>query len=157
MKEITAPEALHKAAAYCSRSEHCISEIREKLRLWGLPSEEAQGVIDRLLKEKFIDEARYCKSFVNDKYKYNRWGRIKIGYALKMKRIPDPLVYDAMDEVIDEDLYRENLLALLREKKKTTRSVNAHDEYGKLYRFAAGRGFDSSEISTAIKQLNGRD
>ncbi|MEG1616749.1 MAG: regulatory protein RecX [Bacteroidales bacterium] len=153
MKSLTQGEALHKAAAYCSKSEHCISEIREKLKQWGTESEDVEPIITRLLKEKFIDENRYCRSFINDKYKYNRWGRIKIGYALRMKKIPDYIVYESMDEVIDEELYRQNLIALLREKKRSAKGINKQEEYAKLFRFAASRGFDCSEISKAIKEM----
>lgn len=150
---LTPGEALHKGAAYCSKSEHCLSEVREKLRQWGTDPDEIQPILDRLLKEKFIDETRYCRSFINDKYKYNRWGRIKIAYALRMKRIPDALIYEAMDEVINEEVYAENLRNLLLEKKKSTRALNPQDMRAKLYRFAAGRGFDSHEIGEAMKQL----
>lgn len=154
MKTFTPAEALHKAAAWCSKSEHCISEIKEKLRQWGIAPEDGETIITRLLKEKFIDEERYCRSFINDKYKYNRWGRIKIGYALRMKRIPDATVYDAMDEVIDEDIYMDNLTDLLKEKSKSVRGANKAEVSAKLYRFAAGRGFDSSEIGKALKTLS---
>ncbi|MEG1585735.1 MAG: regulatory protein RecX [Bacteroidales bacterium] len=151
MKIYSPAEALHKAAAYCSKSEHCISEINEKLRQWGIGTDDADVIIARLQKEKFIDEARYCRSFINDKYKYNRWGRIKIAYALRMKRIPDAIVYEMMDEVINEETYLENLQALIKEKRKTTKGNNPMDIHAKLYRFAAGRGFESSEISRILK------
>ena len=106
--------ALHKAAAYCSRSEHCISEIEEKLSKWGIDKEDSEKIIKRLTEEKFIDQQRFCRSFINDKYKYNKWGRIKIAYALRMKKIDQQTIYDAMDEVINDDLYFENLENLLK-------------------------------------------
>ena len=31
MKELTEKEALYKIAAYCSTTEHCLSEVKEKL------------------------------------------------------------------------------------------------------------------------------
>ena len=43
--------ALHKAAAYCSRSEHCISEIEEKLSKWGIDKEDSEKIIKRLTEE----------------------------------------------------------------------------------------------------------
>lgn len=153
MKTYTPAEALHRAAAYCSKSEHCLSEINDKLRQWGVEKEDADTILERLLKEKFVEEARYCRSFINDKYKYNRWGRIKIAYALRMKRIPDTLIYTTMDEVIDETVYHENLLAIIREKQKSVKGAHKAEVNAKLFRFAAGRGFDSSEISAALKQL----
>ena len=33
-KEYTFNELLHKAASYCSISEHCISEVNDKLKAW---------------------------------------------------------------------------------------------------------------------------
>lgn len=154
MKTYTPAEALHRAAAYCSKSEHCISEINEKLRQWGLEKEDAEAIVTRLLNEKFIDETRYCRSFINDKYKYSRWGRIKIAYALRMKRIPDATVYDMMDEVINEEIYEGNLNALLKEKLKSTKGNHKMEISSKLFRFAAGRGFESSEITKALKDLS---
>lgn len=153
MKTYTPAEALHRAAAYCSKSEHCISEINEKLRQWGVEKPDAEAIVAHLIKEKFIDESRYCRSFINDKYKYSRWGRIKIAYALRSKRVADALIYDTMDEVIDLTLYTENLLSLLKEKQKSTKGAHKSEINAKLFRFAAGRGFDSSEISHALKEL----
>ena len=52
-------------------------------------------IIDRLKAEKYIDEARYCRSFINDKLRFNKWGRKKIEFALKQKQIPLELISDA--------------------------------------------------------------
>ena len=145
--------ALHKAAAYCSRSEHCISEIEEKLSKWGIDKEDSEKIIKRLTEEKFIDQQRFCRSFINDKYKYNKWGRIKIAYALRMKKIDQQTIYDAMDEVINDDLYFENLENLLRDKMKSTKEKQWFEIYPKLYRFAASRGFESYEISSCLNKL----
>ncbi len=40
-KTLTPPEALHRAAALCSSSEHCIADIREKLSRWGIGEPDA--------------------------------------------------------------------------------------------------------------------
>lgn len=43
-------------------------------------------IIDRLVVEKFIDEERYCRAFVNDKFRFAKWGKMKITQALYMKK-----------------------------------------------------------------------
>ena len=48
--------AYDKAAFLCSRSEHCSSDIQEKLKLWGLSAEDAELVIAKLVEEKYIDD-----------------------------------------------------------------------------------------------------
>ena len=88
-KPITPGEALNKAAAYCTLCERCISEVSAKLTAWGVPFTEQEKIIARLIDEKFIDEARYCRAFVNDKLRFNRWGRIKIIATLRYKHLPN--------------------------------------------------------------------
>ena len=55
-KTLTPPEALHRAAALCSSSEHCITDIREKLSRWGIGELDARTIVERLVQERFIDE-----------------------------------------------------------------------------------------------------
>ena len=68
-KTLTPPEALHRAAALCSSSEHCIADIREKLSRWGIGEPDARTIVERLVQERFIDEGRYAIAFAKDKSK----------------------------------------------------------------------------------------
>ena len=76
-KTLTPPEALHRAAALCSSSEHCIADIREKLSRWGIGEPDARTIVERLVQERFIDEGRYAIAFAKDKFRFSGWGRIK--------------------------------------------------------------------------------
>ena len=87
-KPLSPGEALNKAAAYCTLCERCISEVSAKLTAWGVPPDEQEEIIARLIDENFIDKTRYCRAFVNDKVKFNRWGRIMIIAALREKHLP---------------------------------------------------------------------
>ena len=82
-------DALRRAAALCSRQEQCTGQIREKLRSWNVDAELAQRVILKLHEEKFLDDRRYARFYVRDKFKLNRWGRIKITAMLRQKGIQD--------------------------------------------------------------------
>ena len=44
-RDVTKDEALRRAAAYCSRSEHCTGEVRAKLMQWGLAAGDADDVV----------------------------------------------------------------------------------------------------------------
>lgn len=151
MRELTEAEMLHRAAAYCSASERCRQEVEKKILAAGFSPEVAERISERLIKEKFIDEARFCRSFVNDKLRFNRWGRIRIGYELRMKHIPPNLIQEALDE-IDENLYLDILQTLLKEKRKTVKAKDSRDTFYKLLRFAAGRGFESELIMKCLHQ-----
>lgn len=149
VQEITEQDALNKAAAYCSAAEHCISEVRKKLSDWG-GNPHAEVVIARLLKEKFIDEDRYCRSFVNEKIRYNKWGRTKVAQALRQKEVSPDAIREALD-AFDEDEYDEILRQLIRAKARTAKARSDYEKNAKLIRFALGRGF---EMPLITKQLH---
>ena len=90
-------------AAYCSAAEHCKAEVNEKLQKWGLPYEVINRIIDRLVVEKFIDEERYCRAFVNDKFRFAKWGKMKITQALYMKKIPREVTYRYLNDIDREE------------------------------------------------------
>ena len=71
-------EALYKSAAYCSQSEHCISDLRNKLTQWGVMESDWDKIIRYLVDENYINESRYAIAFTKDKFRYNKWGKIKI-------------------------------------------------------------------------------
>lgn len=150
MKQISDPEALNKAAAYCTLCERCISEVKAKLDAWGIGYASQTKIIDRLIDEKFIDENRYCRAFVNDKLRFNHWGRIKIRAKLIEKRLPRELIADALEN-IDEEEYNNVLRTLIANKAKEANTDEERKKKEKLLHFAASRGFEPSII---MKQMN---
>ena len=83
-REYSKEELLNKAEAYCSAAERCISEVQKKITLWG-GELYCNEILSRLISDKFIDETRFAKAFVRDKYRFNKWGSNKIVQALKLK------------------------------------------------------------------------
>ena len=145
-------EILSTLAKYCSQAERCLYDIRKKIKTAGLPEEAEKHIVDRLLQEKFIDEKRFCRSFVNDKFKFNHWGRIKICYELKSRNISPDIYYEAVD-AIDEDEYMSVLTDILKSKKRTVSGRSPQDIFQKLYRFASSRGFESPLIINTLKSI----
>lgn len=152
-RELSENEARYKAEAYCSLSEHCIAEVEDKLRQWGATPETAETIIQHLLKERYIDQERFCIAFVRDKYRFNQWGRIKISQALRTKRIPESTIAVGMKE-IDEQEYMETLSGLITQKKRSIKADTAYELNGKLIRFAIGRGFEMEAILRCVKQAD---
>jgi len=57
-KEMTGRQAYQKLAALCARSEHCQQEMLDKMRQWGVDKEEQAQVMERLIKERYVDDER---------------------------------------------------------------------------------------------------
>ncbi|GHU79042.1 regulatory protein RecX [Bacteroidia bacterium] len=124
-------------------------DIRRKLDTWEIAKEDQHQIIRRLQQEKFLDESRYCKAFVNDKSKYAHWGVHKINYALKKKQIPADLIREALENLNPEE-NREQLRLLIEQKRKTVKGKNEFEIRQKLMRFAVGRGFALEEIEKIL-------
>ncbi len=150
MEDITYEKALHKAAALCSSGEKCEYDIREKLLSWGVDAAASEEVIQYLIREKFLDERRYASFFVKDKFRFNKWGKIKIAYALKQKRVAPSIIQEALD-VIDEDEYLLMLKDILQSKLKSLTYKNEYDKQAKLFHFAQSRGFENGVIAGMLK------
>ena len=146
---MTADEILYKLAAKCSTSEQCLSDIEAKLTKYDLPDEEKTRILRHLVEEKYIDDRRYAEAFVRDKYRFNKWGRIKIAQGLRMKGIDNDTISAAM-EAIDETEYLGILRDLIKAKRKSTHGKNEYEINGKLVRFATGRGFEYASIRQCL-------
>ena len=150
MNKLNYEQALHRLAAYCSRTERCVFDVSRKMDEWEIPSEQQNQIVQKLQKEKFLDEERYCKAFVNDKTKYNRWGIHKIRFELKKKQIPEPLIREALKN-LDPEENRERLRLLIEQKMKSVKGKNEWEIRQKLMRFAASRGFSQEDIDVVLK------
>jgi regulatory protein len=144
--------SLNKSMAQCSHKELCIEDIHKKLALWGVPDDDIDKITGILVKEKFIDEARYATAFVRDKFKYNKWGKVKIASHLKSKRIPSEIISQALGS-IDHDQYVRFLQGLLQVHKRSVKARNQMDLKAKLLRFALSKGFESSLVYDVINEI----
>ena len=110
------------------------------MRRWELDETVQNRVINRLVKERYIDDERYARAFVKDKIRYNKWGRRKMQQALWLKHIDTDIQQRVLDE-IDEKEYLDVLRPLLKQKRKSIRATSDYELNQKLVRFALGRGF----------------
>jgi len=149
MKQKTEQEAYLTLTALCAQAEHCQWEMTEKMRRWELDEEIQARIMQRLVKERYVDDERFAQAFVKDKVKYNKWGRRKIEQALWQKHIDEDIRQRVLDDVDDEE-YLSVLRPLLKQKKKSIKANNDYELNGKLIKFAMGRGFTLDIIRQCI-------
>ena len=148
-KPMSEEQALARLTALCARAEHCTGEMIDKMTKWEI-SEEAQArIMEHLVKNKYIDDERYCRAFVHDKMEYNHWGRRKIEQALYVKHVDKAIQKTVLDEIPDED-FIDILRPLIVQKRRQTRANSEYEMNMKLMRFAASRGFTIEQIRQCI-------
>lgn len=151
-RTITPQNALTRLETLCARSEQCTHDIRQKLYKWGISSSDSCKIIKSLTDRKFIDDNRFAEAFVRDKFRFSKWGRLKIAQALSLKHIPRHIINDTL-ELIDPDDYETTLISTISQKAKSIDMPDSFEGKTRLFRFMASRGFEPSLI---IKIINSR-
>ena len=149
-KEMTEQEAYLQLAALCAQAEHCQQEMHDKMKRWGLDETVRQRVVDRLVRERYVDDERYARAYVKDKIRYQKWGRRKVQQGLWLKHIAEGIQQQVLGEVDDEE-YLSVLKPLLKQKRKTIKAQSDYELNQKLLRFALGRGFTFDIIRQCLE------
>jgi regulatory protein len=144
--------SLEKSMAQCSQKELCSDDIRKKLSLWGVGNEDIDKIIDILKKENFINEDRYATAFVRDKFKYNKWGKVKIASHLRSKKLSAEIISSALS-AIDGEQYIKFIRGLLEGHKRSVKAKNQYDLKAKLLRFGLSKGFESSILYDILNEI----
>ena len=140
------PEALLKRmAGLCAKSEQCIFDIRTKLFKAGLQREKREEIIDYLVANRYLDDARFARSFAGYKVRFAAWGKRKIRMALAAKRIPADFISAALESIDEEDY--EAAITRVIESKKRELDISDSNQRAKLYRHLLSRGFETDIIS----------
>lgn len=154
--KLSEPQALNRIAAYCSRTERCEYDVRKKLTTWELEGDTIKRIIERLKKEKFLDDSRFARSFINDKLKFNKWGRTKIIFELKKRQVSESIYNPILNE-LSTDEFEQQLMHILSIKVKSVKAKNDYEKKTKLIRFALGRGFPMDSSIKCVDKLLGGD
>ena len=142
--------ALKKILHYCNYQERCKKEIYSKLNSFELNNDDMNFIVEFLQEEGFINDERYCRSYVKSKLNLKKWGVNKIRLSLFEKGINKEIIDNVISE-IDKDSYKEELLNLLKNKK-----IDETDPYkrkAKLIRYAVSKGYFLNEVMECVEKL----
>lgn len=145
-------KAYNRASSLCARGEYCSGDIHTRLYKWGVEKSIANKVVAKLIEEQFVDDLRFAKFYVRDKSKFNRWGKEKIVWQLRTKRV-DQAIIDIAIEELDDDEMLETLTGLLIEKNRQIKETDFQKRKASLIRFASGRGFSYDQIKKVLDSI----
>jgi regulatory protein len=145
--------ALKKAMALCASREYCSDDIRNKLDSWGIGTADSDNIITVLVRENFVNDKRYAEAFVKDKYHHNKWGKAKIAFQLRAKRIAPDLINSAL-AALDDDQYRQMIRDTLASHRKLIKAKNKYDLKGKLMRYGLSKGFESHILYDILNEFD---
>ena len=152
-KKVKTPEqALAALMRLCARAEKSQEDARRLMRGWGLAERDAEGVLAKLVRDRFIDDARYAGAFVREKLRLSGWGEYKIRTALQRKRIDRALIDAALAEA-DRSGMDERLRRHLERKARTAKYTTQYELKTKLIRYGLSLGYDYETVVEAASGL----
>lgn len=152
-KKVKTPEqALAALMRLCARAEKSQEDARQLMRGWGLAERDAEGVLAKLVRDRFIDDARYAGAFVREKLRLSGWGEYKIRTALQRKRIDRALIDAALAEA-DRSGMDERLRRQLERKARTAKYTTQYELKTKLIRYGLSLGYDYETVVEAASGL----
>ena len=139
----TPEQALAALMRLCARAERSEEDARRLMTRWGVAPADRERVLERLRRDRFIDDARYAEAFVREKINLSGWGARKIADALHRKRIAREI----------SDLITMCVQNLLRRKVRTTRAATPYELKNKLIRYGLAQGYDYEAVRDAADAL----
>ena len=140
-KSYTIKEATIKLMQYCAYRDRSQKEVEEKLREMRMIPEACEQITIQLMRENFLNEERFARSFVRGKFRIKKWGRIKIKQELKKRDISAPLIKLGFTE-IDDSEYFSTLEKVADKKLKLIKESNPYKRKQKLISYLQQRGFE---------------
>ena len=152
-KKVKTPEqALAALMRLCARAEKSQEDARRLMRGWGLAERDAERVLAKLVRDRFIDDARYAGAFVREKLRLSGWGEYKIRTALQRKRIDRALIDAALAEA-DRSGMDERLRRQLERKARTEKYTTQYELKTNLIRYGLSLGYDYETVVEAASGL----
>lgn len=147
---------IEKLERFCAYQERCVFEVKLKLLRMEVAPDITQKIIDHLVNEKFIDEARFVELFVRSKVNQKGWGRSKIKMELRKRCINDSLIQEAL-LLMNSENEEELLTILLRKRNEQYHSLPNQKRKERLVRFGISKGYSLDMIFKVLASLNGDD
>ncbi len=149
-RDKTPEQALASLMRLCAKAERSSGDAMRLMRRWGLSDADARRVLERLVRDRFIDDRRYAEAFVREKMNLSGWGAYKIGATLRSKGIAQTIIMQAMEQLDGADMH-ERLTTLLTKRLRTLRAKSPFDARTKLLRYALSQGYDYATARECVE------
>ena len=148
----TIKDALKKIEHYCAYQERCHEEVESKLRTMKMDSNEIDQIIAQLIKDNFLNEERFARSFARGKHRIKHWGNVRITSELKFRKINQRLITTALKEITPDE-YFETFEKLALRTWENTRETNTMKKRKKVCDSLLRKGFESALVYEQVTQL----
>lgn len=110
------------------------------------------SIVSDLIKENYLNEERFAKSFARGKFNIKKWGKNRIVNELKQREISKYNINTALKE-IDENDYLDTLDKLAKKRLSQITEINKQKKKKKLADYLLYRGWESHLVYQKLNEL----
>jgi regulatory protein len=150
-KSLNNEQALQKLRHFCRYQERCSNEVRTKLHELGISKPEHEEMVQKLAGENFINDERFAEAFASGRFRVKQWGKRKIRYALKEKKIDEEIIIKALAG-LDAEEYSAVLEKLAFEKFDSLAEEGPAARKKKTIDFLLQKGYEVEFILPTLER-----
>ena len=147
-------EAYIKSIKYIKSKLRTAKEIQKKLIDY--PNDIINYVINRLYKEKYLNDEFYIKSYINDQINLKIIGPTKIKYNLKRLGFNDELIDEKLS-LVDNNIWNTKINKYIQKKINTNHNLSSIMLINKIKNELITKGFYIENINEELKKYNFSD
>lgn len=152
MQSHTVEEATRKLEQYCSYQDRCHQEVIKKLKDLRMIPEAIDLIITHLIRENYLNEERFARSFARGKFRIKKWGRNRIVNELKQRGVSKFNIKAALTEINESD-YLRTFDELANKRLSQIKETDRQRKRKKLADYLFYRGWESNLVYEKIKEL----
>ena len=151
-QDLTVKEIEGKLQYYCSYQDRCHKEVKAKLKSFKISSDELNEIVSNLIKDNYLNESRFSKSFVRGKFNIKNWGKVRIVNELKLRNISIYNINLGLKEIDDQD-YINKLEDIFNKKLSSLSNINSNLKRKKIISYLLYRGWESNLIYSKVNEI----
>ena len=151
-KSFTVDQLQRKLEQYCVYQDRCHKEIEQKMRDYNLIPEARELILLSLMKDNFLNEERFSKSYARGKFRIKSWGKQRIVRELKFRDISAYNIKTALKE-IDPEEYIATIYRITENRNAVLTEANSYKRKQKLIDFLMRKGFETELILKTVKDV----
>lgn len=140
-KSFTFDEIKQKIVNYCVYQDRCHAEVEQKMREFLLIPEAKEEILLYLIKENYLNEERFTRSYVRGKFYIKKWGKNKIKLNLLQKGISEKLILKSFSEINQEDYIKE-LKLLIEKLQPLGKGLKEYQKKQKIIKALLSKGYE---------------
>lgn len=151
-KSFTVDQIKRKLENYCVYQDRCHKEVEQKMWEFHLIPEARELILLSLMKDNFLNEERFSKSYARGKFRIKSWGKQRIIRELKFRDISAYNIKTGLKE-IDEAEYLKTIYRVTENRNEVISEPNIYKRKKKLIDFLMRKGFENDLIFKVVGEV----